>query len=46
MSIYLFICGVFYDAVSISDSITSNDKIMVNNEFEKIWKEAVMAKLR
>jgi hypothetical protein len=35
MPIYLFICGVFYDAVSISDSMASNDVMMMNNEFGK-----------
>jgi len=31
------------DAVSISDRVTLNDSIIVNGEFERAWKEAVVA---
>jgi hypothetical protein len=39
----IFICGLFNDAVSISNYMTSNDRIIMINEFEKIWREAVVA---
>jgi hypothetical protein len=35
----VFICGVFNDTVSSSDYIAQ----LMNNELEKIWKEAVVA---
>jgi hypothetical protein len=38
--IYLFVCGLFNNAVSSSDYIASNN--MMVNELERIWKEAVM----
>jgi hypothetical protein len=41
--IYLFICGLFNDAASNSNCMASNDRIIVNNELERIWKEAVVA---
>jgi hypothetical protein len=37
------ICRLFNDAISKSDSIASNDSMIVNNEFEMISTEAVMA---
>jgi hypothetical protein len=37
-----FLCGLFYDALRISDYVSWNGRIMCN-EFERIWKEAVMA---
>jgi hypothetical protein len=40
MFIYLFICGLFNDAVSNSDYIVSDDRVV--NELDRIWKEAVM----
>jgi hypothetical protein len=39
---YLFICGLFNDTVSSSDYIASNDRVITNNEQERIWKEAVV----
>jgi hypothetical protein len=38
---YLFICGLFNDIVSSSDYIMSNDRAIMNNEWDRIWKEAV-----
>jgi hypothetical protein len=40
--IYLFICSLFYDTVSTSDSWASLDWLTVNNELKTIWKEAVV----
>jgi hypothetical protein len=41
--IYLyFICGVFNDAFSSSDCVTSNDTVIVNTEWEGKWKESVV----
>jgi hypothetical protein len=39
----LFIYSLFNDAFSSSDYVTSNERIIVNNELERMWKEAVMA---
>jgi hypothetical protein len=36
----LLLSGLFHDAVSISDYVMSNGRMMVNNELERIWKEA------
>jgi hypothetical protein len=41
--IYLFIHSLFHDAFSISDYIVSNERMIVNNEMERLWKEAVVA---
>jgi hypothetical protein len=38
-----FIYSLFNDAFSVSDFIASNEMIMVNNELERMWKEAVVA---
>jgi hypothetical protein len=40
-----FIYSLFKDAFSISDKTASNERMMmiVNNELEKMWKEAVVA---
>jgi hypothetical protein len=38
----IFFCGKLYDAVNISDYMV----LLVNNELEKIWKEALIAELR
>jgi hypothetical protein len=40
--IYLFIYSLFNDAVVNSDYMTSNNWVTMNNEFERIWKVAVM----
>jgi hypothetical protein len=40
--IYVFICGLFSDAVSNSEYIALND-LLLNNELERMWKEAVVA---
>jgi hypothetical protein len=40
---YLFICSLFNDAFSISDYTASNERMIVNNELERMWKEAVVA---
>jgi hypothetical protein len=37
-----FICGLFNDAFSISDYASSNERMIVNNELEMMWKEAVV----
>jgi hypothetical protein len=39
----LFIYSLLNDFVSSSDYIESNKRIIVNNEMERIWKEAVVA---
>jgi hypothetical protein len=41
--IYLFTYSLFNDAVSISDYIASNERMIVNNELERMWKETVVA---
>jgi hypothetical protein len=38
--IYLFIYSLFNDAFSVSDYIASNERMLVNNELERMWKEA------
>jgi hypothetical protein len=40
---YLFIYSLFNDAFSISDYITSNERMIVNNELERMWNEVVVA---
>jgi hypothetical protein len=39
----LVIYSLFNDALSISDNIASNERLIVNNELERKWKEAVVA---
>jgi hypothetical protein len=41
--IYFFIYSLFNDAFSISDYIASKERVIVNNELGKMWKEAVVA---
>jgi hypothetical protein len=43
---YLFIYSLFNDAFIISDYIASNERMIVNNELESMWKEAVMAQFK
>jgi hypothetical protein len=43
LSIYLFTYSLFNDAFSSSHFIASNERIIVNNELERMWKEAVVA---
>jgi hypothetical protein len=40
---FLFIYSLFNDAFSISDYIASNERMIVKNELERMWKEAVVA---
>jgi hypothetical protein len=37
---YLFICGLFNGAVSISEYVASNDRVI--NELEKVWRKAAV----
>jgi hypothetical protein len=39
---YSFIYSLFNDAFNSSDYIASNERMIVNNELERIWKEAVV----
>jgi hypothetical protein len=39
----IFIYSIFNDVFCISHYITSNERMIVNNELERIWKEAVVA---
>jgi hypothetical protein len=39
----LFAYSLFNDAFRSSDCIASNDRMIVNNELERAWKEAVVA---
>jgi hypothetical protein len=41
--ICLFICSLFNDTFSSSDYIVSNERTILNNELERMWKEAVVA---
>jgi hypothetical protein len=41
--IYLFICGLFNEALSSLDYIASNGGKINNDEFEKMWKEVVVS---
>jgi hypothetical protein len=34
--------SLFNDAFSILDYISSNERMIVNNELERMWKEAVV----
>jgi hypothetical protein len=43
--LYLFICSLFNDAANNSYYVALNDRIVVNNELERIWKEAVVAEI-
>jgi hypothetical protein len=38
-----FVYSLFNNAFSISDYTASNERIIVINELERMWKEAVMA---
>jgi hypothetical protein len=40
--LYLFVV-LFNDAFSSSEYIASDERMIVNNELERMWKEAVMA---
>jgi hypothetical protein len=35
----LFICGLFNNNISISDYTTPNDRMIMNNELERLWKQ-------
>jgi hypothetical protein len=37
------ICSYLNDTLSHSDYAASNNSVMMKNEFERIWKEAVSA---
>ena len=37
------ICSLFNDYVSNSNCVMSEDYMVVNNKWERMWKEAVMA---
>jgi hypothetical protein len=41
--IYLFICSLFNNTFSISEYIASNERMIVNNELERMWREADVA---
>jgi hypothetical protein len=41
--VYVFIYGLFNYAVSSLHYIASDDRILMNNKLEGIWKQAVMA---
>jgi hypothetical protein len=41
--LFILIYNLFNDAFSISDYIASNERMIVNNELERMWKEAVVA---
>jgi hypothetical protein len=41
--IILLIFIVYLTTLSVSHYIASNERIIVNNELERMWKEAVMA---
>jgi hypothetical protein len=41
--VVLFIYGILNNAVSNSDYVGLNGKIMVNNDKERMWKEVVRA---
>jgi hypothetical protein len=40
---FIFIYSLFNDAFIISDYIVSNERMIVNNELERMWKEAAVA---
>jgi len=47
-NVYLYIkkiakYGLYYDADSKSDPVTSSFKLIANNELETVWNEAVVA---
>jgi hypothetical protein len=42
----LFIYNLFNDAFSSTDYILSNERMTVNNELERMWKEAVVAQFK
>jgi hypothetical protein len=37
--LYLFIYGLFTDSVTISEYTASNNRVTVNTEFGRVWKE-------
>jgi hypothetical protein len=41
-----FILGLFNKTLNNSHYITSNERIIVNNELDRMWKEAVVPNLR
>jgi hypothetical protein len=41
--IYSFIYSLFDEAFSISDYTASNERMIVNNVLERMWKEAIVA---
>jgi hypothetical protein len=41
-----FIYSLFNDTFSKSDYIASNERMIVNNELERKWKEAVVAQFK
>jgi hypothetical protein len=43
MRCYVKVCGLFNDAVNRSDYIASNDRMVLFNELERMWKEVVVA---
>jgi hypothetical protein len=43
MEVWLFDCSLINGAVRDSDFIVSIDMVILNNELEKMWKEAVVA---
>jgi hypothetical protein len=42
-TIYIFIYSLFKDAFSSSDYIAWNERMIVNYELERLWKEEVVA---
>jgi hypothetical protein len=42
-TIYLFLYSLFNDAFIISDYTASNERMIANNELERMWKEAAVA---
>jgi hypothetical protein len=40
--LFLFISDFFNDAVTSSDNVASNDRMISEYELERIWKEAAM----
>jgi hypothetical protein len=45
-NLYLFIGSYFNDADSVFGYVVQNIRMRVNNELERIWKEAVASKLK
>jgi hypothetical protein len=38
----IVVCNLFNDAINNPDSIESNNRMTVNGELERMWKEAVV----